>query len=190
MRRCIPLAQRTLSLVSVPVNLGQPLLGPDKTPLILRQHGLLDLLKSCGWRVNSVPEIPVASVANIPEAVLPPNLRAINVAQVGAVCKLIYEQGLEYAATNDFLLVIGGDHCIPIGSLAAIKTRRQNTGVVWVDAHADLNTPSCSASGNMHGMPVGFLLGLYPDAQKLPQMSWFPEQPLMSPNEIVYIGLR
>jgi hypothetical protein len=46
------------------------------------------------------------------------------------------------------------------------------------------------AAGNMHGMPVGFLLGLYPDAQKLPQMSWFPEQPLMSPNEIVYIGLR
>jgi arginase len=186
-------AQRTVSLISLPVNLGQPLLGPDRTPRLLRENGLLDVIKDCGWRVNSIPEVPFKETLlkhKDRELDLPSHLKANNLAQVGSVCKLIYEQGLEYAATDDFLLIIGGDHCIPIGSLAAIKTQRKNTGIVWVDAHADLHTPATSTSGNMHGMPLGFLLGLYPDVKNLPEMEWFPTEPILSPADIVYIGLR
>lgn len=189
MRRSAPLCQRTLSLVSLPVNLGQPLLGPDKTPRILKENGLLDTLKACGWRVNIIPEIPTNIVAKH-DIVLPENLHANNLGEVGAVCKLIYEQGLEYAARDDFLLIIGGDHCIPIGSLAAIKTKRKHAGIVWVDAHADIHTPATSHTGNMHGMPVGFLMGLYPHVKKLPAMEWFPEKALVKPQDLVYIGLR
>ena len=64
---------------------------------------------------------------------------------------------------------------------------RPNTGIVWVDAHADINTPNTSSSGNMHGMPVGFLLGLY-DHLQLPTFQWF--KPCLKPSDIVYIGLR
>lgn len=67
-------------------------------------------------------------------------------------------------------------------------SKRPNTGVVWVDAHSDINTPESSLSGNMHGMPVSFLLGLVKGANKLPSMEWF--NPCLNPKDIVYIGLR
>ena len=66
--------------------------------------------------------------------------------------------------------------------------RRPNTGIVWVDAHADINTPQTSLSGNMHGMPLGFLLGLVENPQSYPALQWF--RPCVDPRDIVYIGLR
>lgn len=59
---------------------------------------------------------------------------------------------------NEFALTIGGDHSIGLGSLAGILSVRPETGVIWVDAHADLNTPFTSETGNMHGMPIGLLM--------------------------------
>ena len=87
------------------------------------------------------------------------------------------------------MLILGGDHCIPIGTIPGIRKNRPSTGVVWVDAHADINTPTTSLSGNMHGMPLGFLLDLVEDRHKLPALSWF-KPPYLKPQDIVYIGLR
>eukprot|EP01036_Dinobryon_divergens_P034985 gene34985-45282_t len=83
---------------------------------------------------------------------------------------------------------IGGDHCISIGTISAIKRNRKNAGIVWVDAHADINTPATSISGNMHGMPLALLLGLVDDMKSLPAFDWFG--PCVEPKDIVYIGLR
>ena len=83
------------------------------------------------------------------------------------ICEKIYDQILEQAETSNFVLILGGDHCIPIGTIPALLKPRPNTGIVWVDAHADINTPMSSASGNMHGIP-----------------------PYLKPSDIVYIGLR
>lgn len=113
-----------------------------------------------------------------------------NCSQVGSVCESIYHQVQKEAASDNFLLILGGDHCIPIGTLPGILTSRPNTGVVWVDAHADINTPSSSPSGNMHGMPLAFLLGLVPEVNSLPSLKWFPTVPLLKPQDVVYIGLR
>lgn len=80
-----------------------------------------------------------------------------------------------------------------MGSLTGILRARPNTGIIWVDAHADLNTPDTSGSGNMHGMPIGLLLdhpkGSY-DHSKLPGFEFLIDGPRISPDQIVYVGLR
>ncbi len=79
---------------------------------------------------------------------------------------------------------------VPVLASSCIDFYCHASGIIWVDAHADINTPTTSTSGNMHGMPVGFLMGLVPNVRQLPGMSWFPESPVISPSDIVYIGLR
>jgi len=202
----------TVSLLQMPVNLGQPFLGPDRSPNVLLENGLLQLLGSCGWRVSQVPESITSHVhASSPSQItIERDLNVKNCTQVvftfltaagphvtdnrsfvikiGMICEKIYHQVLEQAETNNFVLILGGDHCIPIGTIPALLAARPNTGVVWVDAHADINTPTSSASGNMHGMPLSFLLGLVEDAKSYPSLSWF-DPPYLRPSDIVYIGL-
>jgi arginase len=155
MRRSIQkCTAKTVSVLSVPMNLGQPFLGPDLTPQFLREHGLHQLLADCGWRIVTEPDI----VANgTPPLHIPnPQLKlglAKNVAEVGFVCEKVFHQVKKHAETDNFLLILGGDHCIPIGTIPGIFSARKNTGVVWIDAHADLNVPATSSSGNMHGNP-------------------------------------
>lgn len=171
---------KTVSVLSYPVNLGQPLIGPDRSPSLLKEHGLLKNLSALGWRVDHVPKLKAPFYSETPVIDLAVNAR--NCAQVGAVCKSIYDQVLTHSETDNFLLILGGDHSIPIGTLPAIVKNRPNTAVVWVDAHADINTPATSGSGNMHGMPVSFLLGMVEDAHKLPSMEWFPQTPVLQPR--------
>lgn len=71
---------------------------------------------------------------------------------------MIFEAVHESAAAGKFPLILGGDHSLSAGSVAGVLKARPNTRVVWVDAHADLNTPATSPSGNMHGMPLGLLM--------------------------------
>ncbi len=79
-------------------------------------------------------------------------------------------------------LALGGDHTISIGTFMGIKARQHKTRLVWVDAHPDINTPFTSTSGNCHGMPVAYLLGL---------VDWFKmKEPGLQPHEVCYIGLR
>jgi arginase len=183
MRNSTKLLSRTVSLISLPVNLGQPLLGPDKAPSLLFNHGLIPLLSSLDWRILQVPELIYPTLPTIDT----PNAKNCN--QVGRICEQIYHQVSEHAATSNFILILGGDHCIPIGTVPALRRHRPKTGVVWIDAHADINTPKTSNSGNMHGMPLGFLLNLVENINALPSLSWF-KPPYLSPRDIVYIGLR
>ena len=92
-----------------------------------------------------------------------------------------------------FPLILGGDHSIGIGSLAGILRARPETGVIWVDAHADLNIPLASESGNMHGMPLGLMMKeLIPDRSIIPGLEWLEEgsSPHLAPDSLVYVGLR
>ena len=111
-----------------------------------------------------------------------------NCDEVGNVCKSIYQTVSECSPSKDLVLIIGGDHSISLGTIPALISKRPSTGVIWVDAHADINTPATSLSGNMHGMPLGLLLGLYEDYAKLPNFQWFT--PCLQPSDVVYIGLR
>ena len=86
--------------------------------------------------------------------------RAANCFAVGDACRKLHEATFKSASEGKFPLVLGGDHSLGAGSIAGVLKARPNAGVIWVDAHADLNTPGSSPSGNMHGMPVSFLLRL------------------------------
>lgn len=101
--------------------------------------------------------------------------------------KEIYEQK---ASEGKFCLVLGGDHTIGAGSLAGLLSVHPDAGIIWVDAHADINTPEVSGSGNMHGMPISFLMKGLVDTSKIPGLEWLASGPTMNPDQLVYIGLR
>jgi len=125
-------------------------------------------------------------------------------------CKALAEVTYSKSEKGLFPLTLGGDHSVALGSLAGVLRSRPNTGVIWVDAHADLNTPWISDSGNMHGMPIGLLMDeMFPegcDRTDIPGLSWLDESwegddswpaysaddppPRLRPNDIVYVGLR
>jgi arginase len=124
------------------MSLGQPLLGADKSPLLFRENRLQNLLASCGWRVNLVPDVVSPMVNNVNnDGNDGSELNAKNCAEIGAISQRVSQQVLEHAQTKNFLLMLGGDHSISIGTVPGIMAARKNTGIVWVDAHADINTP-------------------------------------------------
>merc|ERR1712113_18643 len=112
--------------------------------------------------------------------------------EVGSACERIYENLVDDCAKERFILTLGGDHSIPMGTLPAVLEQRGSTKVIWVDAHADMNTPFTSSSGNMHGQPVGLLMeDVYePGVESLPGFEWLAGKPRLKPEDVIYIGLR
>ena len=113
---------------------------------------------------------------------------------VSAVTKRISEQVYEHAQQGRFVLTLGGDHSIAIGTVAGTaKAMRERLGreiaLIWVDAHADINTPEASRSGNIHGMPVAFLTGLV-EEKRDDIFGWLKAEQQISMKKLVYIGLR
>lgn len=117
-----------------------------------------------------------------------------NPLAVSAVTKQLSTQVYDHAKHGRLVLTLGGDHSIAIGTIAgtsrAIKERLgREMAVIWVDAHADINTPETSESGNIHGMPVAFLTGLAKE-EKADIFGWLGEEKALSLKKLVYIGLR
>lgn len=117
-----------------------------------------------------------------------------NPKAVSAVTQRLCNQVYEHASKGRFVLTLGGDHSIAIGSIAGTqKAIRERLGreiaVIWVDAHADINTPETSDSGNIHGMPVAFLTGLAKEETQN-MFGWINEEMRISTRKLVYIGLR
>lgn len=113
---------------------------------------------------------------------------------VSAVTRALSEQVYSHAATGRLVLTLGGDHSIAIGTISGTaKAVRERLGkeiaVIWVDAHADINTPETSDSGNIHGMPVAFLTGLAMEERE-DMFGWIGKEQRISTKRLVYIGLR
>lgn len=191
MRRSFSLLSRrsnnTCSIFQIPLSLGQPLLGTCSAPQELMEAGLVSSLSELGWRIDIVNPA-LFEQSKYSALGFDANTNPRNCKVAGKAMQDIEKSIYEYAKQDNFLLMLGGDHCIPIGTIAAIKRARPNTGVVWVDAHADINTPATSHSGNLHGMPLAFLLGLVDNVRALPSFEYFT--PCLQPADIVYIGLR
>jgi arginase len=113
---------------------------------------------------------------------------------VSAVTREVSSQVYAHAKEGKLVLTLGGDHSIAIGSVSGTaKAIRERLGkeiaVIWVDAHADINTPETSDSGNIHGMPVAFLTGLAKEERE-DVFGWIGEEHMIKTSKIVYIGLR
>lgn len=152
------------------------------------------MLTQLGWRVEDTADLDFHHNINSPDPpkqVGGPNVR--NCAYVGNASNILAEVVETKINQGFFPLILGGDHSISIGTLTGILRSHPNTGVIWVDAHADLNTPESLGSGNFHGMPLGLLMdhpdGAY-DFSKLPGFEFLVDGPRISPEQLVYIGLR
>eukprot|EP00978_Attheya_sp_CCMP212_P040805 scaffold226470_cov50-Attheya_sp.AAC.2 len=182
---------KTVSVIGAPMTYGQPFVGTDAGPRLLREAGLLKMLSSLGWRVEDVPDLDFESLGggNKEQSYL---INAKHSRMVGRGTEMLAALVEEKLQSGAFPLILGGDHSIAIGSLAGILRARPQTGVVWVDAHADINTPAGSESGNMHGMPLGFLMEGVEISEYPPGLEWLAQEgaPRLNPDSIVYIGLR
>ena len=194
--------RHTVSFIGAPVNLGQRLSGASAGPHALREYGNLETSATAmGWRWSDRGDVGVSTTSSSTGSTGSgdDSIAAVavgtprNAAEVGDACAAIFNECKAAALAGDFVLCVGGDHSAAAGSVAAALKVRPDVGVVWVDAHADLNSPHSSPSGNMHGMPVSLLLGRCgPPAAFGRAWNWLlgPGSPRLSPRALVYVGLR
>ncbi len=172
--------KRTVRIIGVPMDLGQNRRGVDMGPSAVRCAGLQARLEKLGHTVHDEGNVHVPN----PEEHEAEGTKG-RITAVATACKTIYEIGTHCVDKGDFAIYLGGDHSISIGSVAA-ATHQEPIGVIWVDAHGDINTPATSPSGNIHGMPVAALLG--EGNEELVNIG-HPGAKLQ-PTQIVQIGIR
>lgn len=178
---------QNLGVVGLPFAKGQRKGGVEKGPDDLREFGTLKNLCKYGWHVTDYGNIAF----EIPET-CPPigNVRRSNT--VGNATRDVADAVERSLQENDVCLNLGGDHSLAIGTISGTARVHPDLCVLWVDAHADINTPQTSASGNLHGMPLSFLVheikekGLAPTG--LPGFEWI--QTCLDAKSLAYIGLR
>lgn len=150
---------RNIALISVYMDLGAGRRGVDMGPSAIRIAGLVEKLAQSGCQVREMGAI----YAHEPEICKegPSNLKYLK--EVAQVCGQVKEQTMKALGSGWFPLILGGDHSIAIGSVSGMaehyRGRNERVGLIWVDAHADMNLPETSPSGNIHGMPLAVLLG-------------------------------
>ncbi len=164
------------------MDMGQMRRGVDMGPSAIRYAGALERLESIGHTVIDEGDIIIdhSKKEESPDTKLR-NLEAVINANIELANKVH-----DVVTTGGFPLVLGGDHSIAIGTLAGIADYYENLGVIWFDAHADMNTSETSPSGNIHGMPLAVSLGLGHD--KLVNIRNYA--PKVKPENIVIIGAR
>ncbi|CAM9658108.1 unnamed protein product [Ectocarpus sp. 12 AP-2014] len=181
---------RTAAVIGAPAMFGQPLAGTDKSPQLLREAGLHQNLAALGWRVEEMGDVDMTGPPGGADPAAAGGDAHHSLA-VGAGCRRLSEAVFEKAAEGKFVLTLGGDHSIALGTLAGVLRARPDTRVLWCDAHADINSPKGSPSGNMHGMPLSFVMGLS-DPSTVRGLEWLCETdvPVLRPERIAYVGLR
>jgi arginase len=146
-------------LIGVPLDLGGNRRGVDMGPSAIRISGLADQLGSLGVAVTDKGDVP----SPLPEIKGPGDPRKRYIRDIARVCQKLYQTALASLHEGALPIVLGGDHSLGAGSVAAtatwMRSRSQPLGLIWVDAHADINSPATSPSGNVHGMPLAALLG-------------------------------
>jgi arginase len=177
---------QAVHLIGVSLDLGGNRRGVDMGPSAFRIAGLGERLTSLGVRVVDDGDV----VAPIPEVKSAGDPSKRYIREITRVCEKLYRTSLAALERGGLPVVLGGDHSLAAGSVAATAEflRRQDkpVGLIWVDAHGDMNTPASSTSGNVHGMPLASLLG--PEPKELSQIGGF--SPKVLPEHTVLIGIR
>jgi arginase len=176
----------TIAILGVPLDLGAGRRGVDMGPSALRVAGLNARIASLGYRVedlgNAVAEQPESSPAGAGTA--------RYLAQIARCSTRVMRMVEQAAVAGKLPLVLGGDHSVAVGTVSgmarAFRKRKQSLGLIWIDAHPDMNTPETSPSGNVHGMPLACLLGMGPP--ELARLGGFA--PKIDPRKTVLIGIR
>ena len=177
---------RKVRIIGVPLDLGQERRGVDMGPSALRVAGLNEQVRNLGFEVEDAGNlmVPIREMHHCGDA------RAKYLAEIADTCRRHAAWVLRTLEEGFLPLVLGGDHSIAIGTVAGVseyyRRRGKRVGLIWVDAHADLNTPETSPSGNIHGMPLACCLGYGP--RELTQI--FDTVPSVHPSNAVLVGVR
>jgi arginase len=188
------LPTRRIHVLGVPLDLGASRRGVDMGPSAVRVAGLEARLEALGHQVTDGGNIRVeiAETQNAGSA----NARFLN--EIADTCTRTAEAVVQTLEDGMTPLVLGGDHSLAAGTVSGVaefyRRHQQKIGVIWIDAHSDINTPETSPSGNVHGMPLAALLGLGadsgPDSGLGPLSHIFGYAPKIAPENTVIIGVR
>ena len=178
---------RSVHIIGVPLDLGGNRRGVDMGPSAFRIAGLGERIAALGFAITDKGDLP----APIPETQEQRDERKKYIRDIAKVCQKLYQTALASLEEGAMPLVLGGDHSLGAGSVAATaewatKTKGLPIGLLWVDAHGDMNTPATSLSGNVHGMPLAALLG--PEPAELARIG--NVSPKVLPAHTVLIGVR
>jgi arginase len=177
---------KAVHIIGVPLDLGGNRRGTDMGPSAFRIAGLAEQLTALGLAVTDKGDIQ----SPIPEAKGPGDSTKKYVREIAKVCQRLFQMSLASLDEGALPLALGGDHSLAAGSVAAaaahLRKRNKALGLIWVDAHGDMNTPTSSGSGNVHGMPLAALLGREP----IELARFAGEAPAVLPKHTVLVGIR
>lgn len=175
---------KNISIIGVPMDLGQSRRGVDMGPSAIRYAGVIERLEKLNYKIRDLGDLNIKRPTAREELEEDQPLR--NLKQVVETNEQLAKMINKEVENGHFPLVFGGDHSIAIGSLAGIARHYDNLGVIWYDAHGDLNSGDTSPTGNIHGMPLAASLGL--GHEQLTNV--FDYSPKIKPENIVIIGAR
>lgn len=177
---------KKVTIIGVPMDLGSGRRGVDMGPSAIRIAGVGSGIARLGYEVHDIGNVEVHPPESVPRS----DLHAHYLPEIALVVQKLatrVEAALDAGAVP---VVLGGDHSIAVGSVAGLasyhRARQQTVGIIWFDAHTDINTPQSTPSGNIHGMPLAALLGR--GAPELTQVGGFA--PKVRPENTVIVGAR
>jgi arginase len=180
------LPPRRIKVIGVPLDLGASRRGVDMGPSAVRVAGLEARLESLGHEVRDGGNINVALAETKPSG----HQSARYLKEITETCTRTAEMVLRTLNEGMTPVILGGDHSVAAGSVSGVaefyRKQNQKIGLIWIDAHTDINTPGTSPSGNVHGMPLAALLGLGPE----PLANILSFSPKVQPENVVLIGVR
>ena len=154
--------QSTIAIIGAPMDLGAGRRGVDMGPSAIRVANLHRRVAALGYRVEDLGNVAVEQAESAPAGAK----RARYLKQIAETCLRLAERVDQSLGQGKVPLVLGGDHSLAAGSISGVaqhfQRRGEKVGVIWVDAHTDMNTPQTSPSGNVHGMPLACLIGKGP----------------------------
>ncbi|HZS09285.1 MAG TPA: arginase [Blastocatellia bacterium] len=178
--------ERKATIIGVLMDLGADRRGVDMGPSAVRVAGLNQRLSDLGYDVSDAGNINVRN----PEMLEMEHGHAKYLPEISEACQALADRVEGILGTRSIPVILGGDHSIAVGSVSGLsafyRKRGERVGVIWFDAHGDMNTPETSLSGNVHGMPFAAILGKGPEA--LTHVSGFA--PKVLPEDCVLVGAR
>lgn len=174
---------KKVTIIGVPMDLGQMRRGVDMGPSVIRYAGVVERLEQLGYQVEDRGDIQIGRPSRF-DIKNEENLKDLDL--VVRANEMLADEVIDVISEGSFPLILGGDHSIALGSLAGVSKERENLGVIWYDAHGDLNTGETSPSGNIHGMPLSASMGIGHEA--LTNIGGY--SPKVKPENVVIIGAR
>jgi len=178
--------QSHIAIIGAPLDLGQGRRGVDMGPSAIRVANIHGRLTALGYQVEDLGNVAVEQPETAPQG----PKRARYLPQIVASCLRLAQLVERAAGQAKAPLVLGGDHSVAIGTIAGmsrhLKRQKQKLGLIWIDAHADMNTPQTSPSGNVHGMPLACCVGLGPPL--LSRLLGY--SPKVDPRNVALVGVR